>query len=238
MFKKIIDSHIPLDLYPDKDRLDIIGTMSNHHIAGLITVSQHLQSCMNNLALNFKHPDIHPAFGYHPEPPLPNEQELESLFAFIENHRKEMVAIGEVGLPLYLRKEQFDIELEPYIERLEEFILAKRLQKPAILHAIYDDAPIVVNLLEKHSIEKAHFHWFKGDGKTLEQMMENGYFISITPDVLYKERTQKIAKQYPLEQLMVETDGPWSFEGPFVNQMTHPKMKNKIDKGSWQSIAC
>ena len=58
-------------------------------------------------------------------------------------------------------------------------------------------------------------------------MMENGYYISVTPDVVYKEKIQKIVHSYPLEKIMIETDGPWPFEGPFWGKMTHPDMMKK-----------
>lgn len=103
-------------------------------------------------------------------------------------------------------------------------MLAKKWEKPIVLHAVYDDAPIVCDLLEKHDITKAHFHWFKGGQKTVKRMISNGYFISVTPEILYKEKIQQLAKSYPLEQIMVETDGPWPFDGPFTGQKTHPNM--------------
>jgi len=36
--------------------------------------------------------------------------------------------------------------------------------------------------------------------------------------------------RYPLEQMMVETDGPWPFEGPFSGQWTHPQMMTESIK--------
>ena len=60
--------------------------------------------------------------------------------------------------------------------------------------------------------------------KQLQRMIDNGYMISITPDVLYEKEIQKLVQQYPLEQMMVETDGPWPFEGPFQDKLTHPSM--------------
>ena len=60
--------------------------------------------------------------------------------------------------------------------------------------------------------------------------MTNGYFISITPDVLYEEEIQQLVLKYPLEQIMIETDGPWPFEGPFLGQMTHPRMTGESIK--------
>src|SRR5699024_8020682 len=123
----------------------------------------------------------------------------------------------------YLKQDQLIASQEPYIELLTAFIkLAKELNKPVALHAVYDDAPIVCDLLERHSIEHAHFHWFKGDEKTIDRMIDNRYHISVTPDVLYEKRTENLVDAYPLELIMVETDGPWAFEGSFKNKMTHP----------------
>src|SRR5699024_3236735 len=133
--------------------------------------------------------------------------EMDQFFTWIEQNKEKMIAIGEVGLPYYLRKENEQIELTPYIQLLTRFIeLSVRMDKPIILHAVYEDAPLVCTLLEEFSVKKAHFHWFKGDQKTLERII------------------QQIVAQTPIENLLVETDGPWPFEGPFRGEMTHPKM--------------
>ncbi|GGN51862.1 TatD family hydrolase [Oceanobacillus indicireducens] len=230
METKLIDAHIHLDFYTTEEQKQIIESLDKHQIEGLITVSQNLKSAKSNLALSKTYCTIQPAFGYHPEQTLPSEKEIVQLTEFILTQEQDMVAIGEVGLPYYLRQET-DLKLEEYINLLEHFImLAKRTKKPIILHAVYEDAPVVCSLLEKHSIDKAHFHWFKGDDKTMQRMLTNGYFISVTPDIVYKPKIQRIAKQYPLEQLMVETDGPWPFSGPFENKRTHPKMLHESIK--------
>ncbi|MFD1347649.1 TatD family hydrolase [Oceanobacillus caeni] len=138
-----------------------------------------------------------------------------------------MIAIGEVGLPYYLSKEGkvSEKEFQLYAELLEVFVkLAKEWDKPMVIHAVYDDAPIVCDLLEKYSVTKAHFHWFKGDEATIARMIENGYYISVTPEVVYKEKIQRLVQIYPIDQMMVETDGPWKFEGPFVDKKTEPTM--------------
>jgi len=225
LIKPIIDTHIHLDLYKKEERNEILQSMKQYKIDGLISVSQHFYSAQKNLDFSDKYDRIFPAFGFHPEQPLPNEEELDKLIQFIQEQHTKMIAVGEVGLPYYSRKKDKSIKLEEYIELLERFIiLAKQLEKPIILHAVYEDAPIVCSLLEKYSIEKAHFHWFKGDTKTMERMIDSGYFVSVTPDVLYKSEIQRLVVEYPLSQLMVETDGPWPFEDVFKDQVTHPKM--------------
>jgi TatD DNase family protein len=197
------------------------------NIHSLLSVSYDLESCKRNLKLAKTYDKIKLAFGYHPEQPLPTKEYINELVDWMENHRVEMAAIGEVGLPYYIRQKQkmFSEKYSQYVELLELFIsLAKSWDKPIVLHAIYDDAPIVCGLLENFKITKAHFHWFKGDSKTIARMIRNGYFISVTPDVLYEDEIQRLVYTYPLELMMVETDGPWPFEGPFLHKMTHPNM--------------
>ncbi|WP_307409248.1 TatD family hydrolase [Neobacillus ginsengisoli] len=221
----MIDAHIHLDHYKDEEINSLMGGSSQIEI--LVSVSFDLESCKRNLYLSRRFSRVKPAFGFHPEQPLPTGEDLNELLVWMEKHREEMFAIGEVGLPYYQRLDQKVSKQDycQYMKLLESFILkAKIWEKPIVLHAVYDDAPIVCDLLEKHSVRKAHFHWFKGDDKTVERMAGKGYFISVTPDVVYEEEIQQLVRRYPLEQMMVETDGPWPFGGPFQGQMTNPNM--------------
>ncbi|GHI00306.1 TatD family hydrolase [Neobacillus kokaensis] len=222
---KMIDAHIHLDQYKDKE-VELILENSNW-LEALLTVSTNLESCKRNLQLSKKYQLIKAAFGFHPEQCPPAEEEFCKLMQWMGQHQSEMAAVGEVGLPYYLRmsKKVSPSQNDQFVEYLETFITkAKKWDKPIILHAVYDDAPIVCDLLEKYSVSKAHFHWFKGDENTISRMIENGYYISVTPEIVYKEKIQKLVQRYPLEQIMIETDGPWPFEGPFTGKMTHPKM--------------
>ena len=228
MSGKLIDSHIHLDIYEKEDIKELLPELSSYHIQAVISVSNHLQSAKRNLKLAERDPQIRAAFGYHPEQSLPTDSEIAELLHFIQVNQQNMIAIGEVGLPYYLRQSHPEIKLEAYIELLEIFVQqAVKLNKPITLHAVYDDAPIVCDLLEEYAVTKAHFHWFKGDYRTMNRMKENNYYISVTPDVVYEQEIQELVKVYPIEQIMVETDGPWAFEGEFKGLRTHPKMMHR-----------
>ncbi|MGM8366783.1 TatD family hydrolase [Virgibacillus sp. W0181] len=231
MINPIIDAHIHLPLYKQVDRHLIIDQLKTYNIDALISVSNDLPSAQTNASLAQMNAKIKPAFGFHPEQPLPSDEQLNHLLRFITEEQATMTAIGEVGLPYYSKKENNNLQVEPYIELLELFIKQTVfLGKPIVLHAVYEDAPIVCNLLEKYSVKKAHFHWFKGDKRTIDRLIENDYYISVTPDILYKERTRELVRRFPLTKLMAETDGPWPFEGVFSNNLTHPKMVHDIIK--------
>lgn len=226
---KMIDAHIHLDQYSDSE-ISLIVEESNW-LESLVSVSYDLESCKRNLQLSKKYDKIKPAFGFHPEQQLPSESELSNLMEWMGAYQTEMIAVGGVGLPFYSKADGSVTALQfgQYVEFLEQFVvLAKKWDKPIVLHAVYDDAPIVCDLLDKHSVKKAHFHWFKGDDKVINRMAESGYYISVTPEIVYKEKIKHIAQMYPLEQIMIETDGPWSFEGPFKGKRTHPVMMKQI----------
>ncbi|WP_427180794.1 TatD family hydrolase [Paenibacillus sp. TC-CSREp1] len=240
-FAPLIDAHIHLDKYTPEERIELLLSLPNHQVEAVIAVSMDLASAQANLELAKQYArSIFPAFGYHPEQPLPSANQQEQLFRWIEEHIEHAAAIGEVGLPYYNREEArragLDFDQSGYVDLLEQFILlAKRHNKPIVLHAVYEDAEIACDLLEKHQFTRAHFHWFKGAKQTIRRMANNGYFISFTPDIQYETEIRELARQYPAEQVMAETDGPWPFEGPFQGRMTHPVMTRQVIQ-AWSEI--
>ncbi|WP_054957740.1 TatD family hydrolase [Paenibacillus dakarensis] len=237
----LIDTHIHLDTYPEEQQTAILDNRQGCGLKSVISVSMNLESSRRNLELACQYQGfVEPAFGFHPEQPLPSDDEIKALFSFMDEHVNDMVAVGEVGLPYYSRLEAlaaggaWDNTL--YENLLERFIIfAKQHHKPIVLHAVYEDADAACDLLKKHGVTSAHFHWFKGSAETLQRMADAGYYISFTPDLLYEPEIQELAREYPPSQVMTETDGPWPFEGPFAGQVTHPVMTAEV-AAAWAEI--
>lgn len=227
-----IDAHIHLDHYGEEEREGMLARTFAEGAAAVVAVSMHLQSAKANRKLAQAYPNrVHPAYGFHPEQPLPGAEELEELFSWIRSRHAEgeKFAIGEVGLPYYTRTEEeaagraFDEA--PYLALLERFAaLAAELDRPIVLHAVYEDADKACDILERCGVRRAHFHWFKGSEETMKRMIAAGYYISVTPDIAYEAEIRTLAEQYPLGLLTAETDGPWPFEGPYEGRMTEPSM--------------
>ncbi|MCR8656179.1 TatD family hydrolase [Paenibacillus endoradicis] len=229
---KFIDAHIHLEQYSEEDCKAIIERALHHSVKHVVAVSMDLASSERTYKLTQKYGEvIMAAYGHHPEQPLPSEQEEQILMDLIMEYHiaNKSFAIGEIGLPYYsaleAREQGREFLLEPYIAFLDRMLaLAKTVDRLVVLHAVYEDASIACDLLEKHQIKKAHFHWFKGPTNTIARMIDNGYYISITPDVFVEEEIRELVRKYPLSLMMVETDGPWPFEGPFAGQITEPMM--------------
>jgi len=230
------DTHIHLEQYDEKQREKHITRAKAVGIKHIVAVSMDLASSRATHALALQYGQlIMPAYGFHPEQLMLSTEEEQQLMEWIGARAAcgERFAIGEVGLPYYRGLELLErgqqLDKQPYIELLERFIvLAKELDRPIVLHAVYEDAAIACDLLQKHEMKRAHFHWFKGDEATIERMIECGYYISITPDVCYEQEIQALVKRYPLELLMVETDGPWPFEGEFQGKETESTMVVRV----------
>jgi len=227
-----IDAHIHLDLYEDEEREGLLERAFAGDVEAVVAVSMHLPSSKANRELALRYSGkVLPAYGYHPEQPVPGEEEVRELFHWIrERHEAgESFAIGEVGLPYYTRTEAeaagMSFDEAPYLALLDRFAaLAAELGRPIVLHAVYEDADKAIDILHRNGVRSAHFHWFKGSAATVERMMRSGYMVSITPDIAYEAEIQSIAAQYPLSLLMAETDGPWPFEGEYGGRRTQPAM--------------
>lgn len=226
------DTHIHLDKYGEQ-AANLVRESIADGLEALVAVSMDLPSCQRTAALAAEFSGVVlPAYGFHPEQPLPEEALIDQLFAWIEEMYSrvgEELIIGEVGLPYYSRLEAFKagevFDEVPYVKLLERFIAyAAKRDLPIVLHAVYEDAHQACDLLETYNIRRAHFHWFKGDDAAIRRIVQNGWFISFTPDIVYDPETKSLVGKVPLAHILTETDGPWSFAGPFAGRNTHPSM--------------
>ena len=208
----LFDSHLHLDQLSDEN---IQKTLGDSKITGMLAVSTNLKSAKKLLNLKQVYPEkLYISAGFHPEQPLLNLEEQEELFQWIDEHHSSISAIGEVGLPHYSKRENLNLDYTPYIELLERFILiAKKWDLPLNLHIVHNDVDIALELLQKHNIQRAHFHWFKTDEKSFQKFLSTPYFASLTPDILWNPKTQYVAQHLSLNRLMIETDSPWPHEG-------------------------
>ncbi|WP_028611095.1 TatD family hydrolase [Paenibacillus harenae] len=227
-----IDAHLHVDLYAAEERVRLLEEAFEEGAQAVVAVSMHLASSRVNRELALQYLGrLHPAYGFHPEQPIPSRGEIDQLFGWIRTRHEagEPFAIGEVGLPYYTRSEAEaageSFDEQPYLALLDRFAaLASELDRPIVLHAVYEDADKACDILAKHNVRRAHFHWFKGGEAVVRRMAASGYMISVTPDVAYEEEIRQLAERYPLELTMAETDGPWPFEGPYAGKPTRPAM--------------
>lgn len=164
--------------------------------------------------------------GIHPEYVKEvSEKEKDEFLELIKRNKEKIVGIGEVGLDYDWVKEP---ELqEKQREWFKQFIsFAKELKLPLVVHAraSFEDA---FKILEQEDAKEVLIHMF-GANHLLKRVVENKWFISLNTILFKSKKHKKIARDVPLENLMVETDSPWLGEGGERNDST--SVKKVIEK--------
>jgi len=213
---QLIDTHAHLDEIEDIEQ--VLADAGEAGLAAVVAVGSDLESNRKVLELAARHEKfVNPALGWHPW--FIKEADIEANLGFIKAYIHEAVAIGEVGLDYHKRvRAVADKELQKRV--LGEILqIAKTHDKPASIHSRYawrDAYDAVVNA----GLEKAVFHWYTGTSSVLRDIIENGYYISVTPAVEYHEEHRRAVKEAPLERMLLETDCPVVYQRGTENEFT------------------
>jgi len=162
---------------------------------------------------------IYPCVGFHPDRPELGEAELDKVEEQVHANQARLAAIGEVGLPWYSLEGASDPATlmtrgRASLDRM--LALAAQYDLAVVLHAPHGAAVGALEALERHGIERAVFHWHKAPAEITRAIVAAGYFVSVTPEVVYRERDRDLVERVPLESLLVESDAPWQYGGEFT----------------------
>jgi len=201
---KIIDTHAHLDEIEDLDAA--LAKAKEAGLIAIIAVGSDSASNAKTLEIAGRYPGfVYPALGWHPW--YIKESEIEANVEFIRANITKAVGIGEVGLDYHKRVRAIaDKELQKRVLR-EILKIAKENNKPALIHSRYAwrDA---YDMVREAGPAKAVFHWYTGTSSVLRDIIDSGYYISVTPAVEYHEEHRRAVKEAPLAQLLLETDSP------------------------------
>src|SRR5678816_193158 len=81
--------------------------------------------------------------------------------------------------------------------------LAVRFDLPVIVHAPHGAAQMALHALKAKGVERAIFHWHKSPLDVTRAILDAGYLVSVTPEVVYRERDRELVEAVPLESLLV-----------------------------------
>jgi TatD DNase family protein len=224
---KLIDAHIHLSDSEYSGHIDeLIADARASDVKALITNSMDLKTCQNDIKLAEEHPDlVYPALGIHPwNVNVLLENELQETIDYIKKQRDTVKAIGEIGL---------DYKYETIWEK-QTFVfdkmlrLAESLELPVIIHS-RGTTDKIVELLPSYRLKKVLLHWFSHPMSALSKAMDNGYFITEGPPVIYSNGIREVVENTPLTNLLTETDGPVTYwKPPYNGQLTKPSYVRNV----------
>jgi len=219
----LIDSHCHLDYYT---AAELPGVLTRAHDAGvgeMVTIGTTLEQSNKIRQLSEATPKVWCSIGVHPhhaaEAPVPTVETLVELAA----HPK-VVGIGESGLDYFYDRAPREVQAENF----RVHIRAARLANvPLIIHARDADADIAAILHDEWDTGGAFallLHCFSSGRQLAETAISLGGYVSFSGILTFpkSQEIRDIARDVPVDRLLVETDAPYLAPVPFRGKRNEP----------------
>lgn len=168
-----------------------------------------------------RHADVGYSVGVHPCEDAVTMQRA-TVEKLVELAQAEKVwALGETGLD-YFHSAEFIPEQKACFAR--HIHASQIIRKPVVVHtrsAKHDTVDIIRAEKSTHGI----LHCFTEDWETAKAVLDCGYYISFSGIVSFKnaQDLRDVAKQVPLDRVLIETDSPYLAPMPYRGKTNEPK---------------
>jgi TatD DNase family protein len=218
----LVDSHCHLD-FPElqADLPGVLARMRENGVTHALTISTTLETFPAVHAVARSQPNLWCSAGVHPDERRDGrEVGLEELVRMADDPK--VVAIGETGLD-YFRVEG---DTEWQRERFRTHIRAAReLGKPLVIHTRASAEDTLRIMREEGAAEVGGvMHCFTETWDIARAAMELGFSISFSGIVTFKNAKdlKAVAREVPLDRMLVETDSPYLAPVPHRGQSNQP----------------
>ncbi len=206
MYNNIFDTHAHYDDDRFSEDLEtLLSSLQSKGISNIVNCATDISSCKKSASICEKHDYIYFSAGIHPHEAENVETDYISKLTTFTKHSK-CVAIGEIGLDYHYDFSPRERQKEVFEQQL---ILAVELGLPVIIHdrEAHNDT---LTLLTKYK-PKGIVHCFSGSAELAQQVVKLGMFIGLGGAVTFSNAKKpiEVAKNIPLERLVLETDCPY-----------------------------
>jgi len=222
-----IDSHCHIDGPEyDADREEVIARAREAGVTTMLVVGTgdpHSDAFQRAVELTHKHEGVYAAVGVHPHDAKLFDDTAERYLLDLVRQSKRVIAWGEIGLDYHYDHSPREVQREVFRRQSR---LARQLGLPVVIHSREaDDDTITILRDEFSSYERAGvLHCFGGSLAMARQAIEQGFFISFAGNLTFKkaEDLRAVARQLPLDRLLIETDCPYLTPVPFRGRRNEP----------------
>jgi len=219
----VIDTHCHLDIHdrhlhggsmPDPDTL--IEMAAAVGVTRIMQIGCDLEAARLSIQLAKTRPALVVGVGLHPnEAPRIFETDgrtgLDLAYEAIEEMANDDVvrAVGETGLD-YFRSDESTrpIQQESFRRHIN---IAKKIGKTLVIHDRESHQDVMDILMSEGAPDRVIFHCFSGDAAMAKFCADQGWFISFSGVVTFKNATDlhEAAAVVPNDLILVETDAPY-----------------------------
>jgi TatD DNase family protein len=219
----LVDSHAHLDMPEfDADREEVLGRAAAAGVTAVLCPSELAEARSWPIVLDLvtRHPQIIAAAGVHPHRAKDfGPEDVERLRTLAA--RRTIRAVGEIGL-------DFHYELSPPgVQRdvlRRQLALAEELGLPAIIHSRLSGAEIIAAVAATPFTRGGILHCYTEGWEVAKRMLDLGFHISFSGILTFPKAgdLREVAREVPLDRLLVETDAPYLAPVPRRGRRNEP----------------
>lgn len=198
------------DEWFDEDRDGLLAGMQEAGIGRIVNIAADLASVKSSIALAERYPFIYAAAGVHPSDA---DQLNEENFQWLREQTKHprVVAVGEIGLDYYWKKEPEERENQRYWFR-RQLNLAREKKLPVVIHS-REAAKDTMDIAKEERLGEIGgvVHCFSYSVEIAREYLNMGMYLGIGGVLTYKNARvlKEVVAYAPLERIVLETDSPY-----------------------------
>lgn len=217
----LVDSHCHLNYPPlSKEPDAVITRAKDAGVDLMLAISTTLREWPDVLQCATSHSNVYCTVGVHPNHAHEaGEQPSAGEIAELCKHPK-VIGIGETGLDTFHK----DAPLAQQEQNFREHIRASKVTGlPLIIHSREAEAD-TARILREEGAEQGIMHCFSSRRALMEEALALGFYISFSGMLTFKKNDElrSIARDVPLDRLLVETDSPYLAPEPMRGRPCEP----------------
>ena len=221
-----VDSHAHIDGSEfDADRDEVIERARAAGVTTILNVGTgdpRSGAFERAVELGQKHQNLYTAIGTHPhDARLYDDRVEEKIKALTKSER--VIAWGEIGLDFHYDNSPRDVQLQVFKRQLRA---AHECDLPVVIHTREAESETIEILNTDYADAKRRgvFHCFSGSRDLARSALELGFMISFSGIVTFKkaDELRAVAKEVPLDRLLIETDCPYLSPIPYRGKRNEP----------------
>ena len=223
----LTDTHC--HLFYDQLKDDLCGVLERAKEQGVgrfICVATNISDSYECLEISKAYKNVYASAGIHPHDAKDASSDfIDKIHQLMEND--EMVAVGEMGLDYFRNHSSPEIQKKVFRSQMQ---IALDIKKPIIFHNRDADKDLVSVLREFPDVNGVA-HCFSSNLETAQKFLDQGYYISFSGNLTFKNsHLPDVAKEIPLDRLLVETDCPYLSPDPYRGKTNEPSRLGLVAK--------
>jgi TatD DNase family protein len=222
---ELIDSHAHIDdARFDEDREAMFARARAAGVSALLAIGTGPGAHKLDAALPFaeSHEWIYTTVGIHPHEAKDVTQAHLDELARLARHPK-VIAWGEIGLDYFYDHSPRDVQERVFREQME---LARVAKLPIIIHCrdAWADCLRVIEEVWRPTGLGGILHCFTSTLEDARRGIEMGFMVSFAGNSTYPktQNLRDVAKDLPLENILIETDAPYLAPQPYRGKRNEP----------------